>query len=403
MLRCGSRTASLRWGTPGSGVCWWCCCWRPTGRCSRINCSSVCGGGGRRIGRGMCCRGICRGFGRCWRVRTGCRSAGDPGGYMLSHGADRGRRLPVPRAGREGPRHRRCRRGGGPADRGASVLAWGGLRRAGHAVAERRAGRSGGNGSPLNWTATTWRCGPAGMPTCSPRSRAQVLTHPLDERLAGQLMLALYRCGRQGDALLAFQEMRHRLVEELGADPSPPLRELHQQILAGDDALSVVPAAARSARGSSGATVPRQLPAPPRSFRGRTGELAELDALLAGSGEQRNAVVISAVVRGRRGGQDRAGGALGAPGRRPVPGRAAVRQPARLRPGGIADGPGRGGARLPRRARRCPQRVPVSWTRRPALYRSLLAGRRMLVVLDNARDADQVRPLLPGAPAAWSW
>jgi predicted ATPase len=63
--------------------------------------------------------------------------------------------------------------------------------------------------------------------------------HPLDERLAGQLMLAQYRCGRQADALETYRLMRERLVEELGVDPSPSLRAVHQQILESD---SVEPA-----------------------------------------------------------------------------------------------------------------------------------------------------------------
>ncbi|MCT7661330.1 BTAD domain-containing putative transcriptional regulator [Mycobacterium deserti] len=66
-----------------------------------------------------------------------------------------------------------------------------------------------------------------------PAIAAMAQNHPLDERVAGQLMLALYRCGRQADALETFRVMRDRLVEELGVDPSPALRRVHQQILDG--------------------------------------------------------------------------------------------------------------------------------------------------------------------------
>ncbi|MGO4429630.1 BTAD domain-containing putative transcriptional regulator, partial [Streptomyces sp. MCAF7] len=60
---------------------------------------------------------------------------------------------------------------------------------------------------------------------------------PLDERLAGQLMLALYRCGRPAEALEHFRRTRHRLVDELGIGPSQPLERLHQRILEADPAL----------------------------------------------------------------------------------------------------------------------------------------------------------------------
>src|SRR5262249_56434679 len=98
----------------------------------------------------------------------------------------------------------------------------------------------------------------------------------LDDRLAGQLMLALYRSGRQSDALLHYQRIRRRLADELGSDPSPPLRHLHQQLLTADPVLDRYDRPAATAR----SPVPRQLPASPRLFTGRTAELAALTAAL---------------------------------------------------------------------------------------------------------------------------
>ncbi|MDX3187301.1 BTAD domain-containing putative transcriptional regulator [Streptomyces sp. MN03-5084-2B] len=209
--------------------------------------------------------------------------------------------------------------------------------------------------------------------------------HPLDERVVRQLMLALYRNGRQAEALLRFESIRARLADEVGADPSRELRDLHRRILNADPALAHVAAP----------DVPRQLPAPP-VFTGRTAELALLDrTLTATPGTVRIAAIGGAGGIGktwlalawahRR--LDRfADGQLfvdlhgSDPAERPVaPGTALFGFLTAL---GVT-----------------PDRIPADPDARAALYRSLVAGRGMLVVLDNAATADQVIPLLPGGPA----
>ena len=108
--------------------------------------------------------------------------------------------------------------------------------------------------------------------------------HPLDERLAGQLMLAQYRCGRQADALDTYRRMRDRLIDELGIDPSPPLREIHQQILESDSVAAPStsppsPSPAVAGREPVQTNVPRRT----KRFIGRDREVASLsDAVSAG-------------------------------------------------------------------------------------------------------------------------
>ncbi len=101
---------------------------------------------------------------------------------------------------------------------------------------------------------------------------ALLAEHPLRERLHGQRMLALYRSGRQSEALETYQQARSRLVEELGIEPGEELKALNRAILAHDPALAVEAPSARPAT---------NLPAPPTPLVGRTRELDELETLLA--------------------------------------------------------------------------------------------------------------------------
>ena len=231
--------------------------------------------------------------------------------------------------------------------------------------------------------------------------------HPLRERLHALLMLALYRNGQQGEALAAYQRARRVLIDELGAEPGPELRRLEQQVLDADPALEPPAAEGDASSDLAGfrrprpasAIVPRQLPAPVRHFVGRSDELKVLTSLLdpARSGEPET-VVISAI--GGTAGVGKTALALRwahqvadrfpdgqlyvnlrgfDPSAAPVSPADAIRQfLAALREPGDP--------------------VPPDEEASAALYRSLVAGRRMLIVLDNARDADHVRPLLPGSP-----
>ncbi|MFI1617687.1 AfsR/SARP family transcriptional regulator [Streptomyces lydicus] len=220
--------------------------------------------------------------------------------------------------------------------------------------------------------------------------------HPLDERIAAQLMLTLYRCGRPADALHHYQELRHRLAEELGIDPGPALRELYRQILVSDPRLAPPDRALVSPRRT--APIPRQLPALTTLFIGRDRERARLDKLLTPQAAPGDAVPVSTICG--PGGVGKTWLAL----------RWAHDQQERCPDGQLyADLRGftpTGDPLDPYTVLRefldalgaDPAHRPTAPHAQAALYRSLTNGKRLLIVLDNARDTDQVLPLLPGSP-----
>jgi DNA-binding SARP family transcriptional activator/Tfp pilus assembly protein PilF len=222
-----------------------------------------------------------------------------------------------------------------------------------------------------------------------------VREHPLREQFRVQLMMGLYRCGRQAEALATYADTRRTLIEELGIEPGSALRDLHAQILAGDAALCATQAAQPAAAGYAPAMpVPRELPADINAFTGRKDELATLDCLLAAvtstapgiwvvsgtAGVGKTALAVHWAHRVKESFPD---GQLYVNLRGYDPGQPVAADDAV--------------ARFLRSLGLPEREVPADLEERSARYRSLLNGRRMLVLLDNAASADQVWPLLPGS------
>ncbi|NBE98585.1 MULTISPECIES: AfsR/SARP family transcriptional regulator [unclassified Nonomuraea] len=232
---------------------------------------------------------------------------------------------------------------------------------------------------------------------------ALVERHPLRESLVASLMRASAAAGRAADALEVYHRARERLREELGLDPGTELRNLYERVLRAAEPApppvpGPVPGPEPSPEPSSPPVAAFQLPMDAFGFVGRGGELSRLDALLEHAALQPTAVAM-AVVSGS-----------GGVGKTTLVTHWAHRVRERFPDGHLhvnLRGFDPGGPMVaPEEAVRGflsalgvpPQSVPSGLDAQTALYRSVLAGRRMLIVLDNARDAGQVRPLLPGSP-----
>jgi DNA-binding SARP family transcriptional activator/tetratricopeptide (TPR) repeat protein len=238
-----------------------------------------------------------------------------------------------------------------------------------------------------------------------PELEQLIVLHPFREQLHRLLMVALYRCGRQVEALALYQRIRHRLSDELGIDPTPALRDLEASILRQDASL-VSPSAAVAAQTVppseqfATAVVPAQLPAIIPAFTAREAELADLDATLghAPGGIAHQATPVAAV------------SGIAGIGKTALVVQWAHRNSTRFPDGQLyvnlrgydhGGAPARPADVIPHFLAALgvpPEQRPSQFDAQIGLYRSLLAGKRLLVVLDNARDARQVRPLLPGAP-----
>jgi DNA-binding SARP family transcriptional activator len=252
--------------------------------------------------------------------------------------------------------------------------------------------------------------------------------YPLREPLWQQLMTALTGAGRRAEAIEVYQQARAHLRDELGVDPSPGLRERLRQALSGEpvsmpsDApgnaadrgethqAGVIPSAAPAQnrtsvhngrgilRGTTAAepAPPRQLPADVSHFAGRQADLEALDRLLAGSSGERGQPPLIIAIHGTAGVGKSA---------------LAIHWAHRIRDrfpdgqlylnlhGHGPTGPVTPNASLSALLRMLDtpvDHIPADTEDRSAALRATLAGRRMLVVLDDARDADQVRPLLAG-------
>jgi DNA-binding SARP family transcriptional activator len=241
---------------------------------------------------------------------------------------------------------------------------------------------------------------------------------PLDEAAHAWLIHAYHVLGRRADAFALYHQIRRRLVDDLGIDPGTELAAVHAALLRDDNPSALVApvllagpassghvgedhgdAPALAARPAPGLPVPAQLPPDIPGFTGRTAHLDRLDGLLAGGAPLAAAAPVVLAISGTAGVGKTALAVHWAH-------RMADRFPdgtlyINLRgydPGGQVMDPTEAVRRFLDALGISAQRIPADLDAQSAMYRTVVAGRHMLIVLDNARDTAQVRPLLPGAP-----
>ncbi|TVT61599.1 tetratricopeptide repeat protein [Amycolatopsis rhizosphaerae] len=211
--------------------------------------------------------------------------------------------------------------------------------------------------------------------------------HPFRERLQAQSMSALHQCGRTAEALEIYPRIRARLVEEQGVEPGKLLRDMQARLLRDQEAVL-------GADQPPAMLVPRQLPADVGRFAGRVSELARLDESVSADGAPAKGTVL--VTGGAGVGKTTLAVHWAHQIRERFPDGQLYMNLRGFHPGGRAVPPEEAVLGFLEALSISPQQVPATAEARFGLYRSLLADKRMLIVLDNARNADQVRPLLPG-------
>ncbi|GAA1636642.1 AfsR/SARP family transcriptional regulator [Actinoplanes couchii] len=257
----------------------------------------------------------------------------------------------------------------------------------------------------------------AEMRTGDPANVIRTLTelvaqHPMVEPLIGELMFSLHHLGRTADALDLYAGTRRLLADELGIDPGSDLQQVHQSILRGGgvdvdgwrQGHGIVQDRPRARPAPvNGRLVPRQLPADVQAFSGRTAELSGLERLLD-SGDRGDGGPSSVVIAAINGMPGVGKTALAVHWAHHVADRFPDGQLyVNLRGFGPTE-PMMGSSEALRGFLTAlgvsPNRIPAGLDAQASMYRSLVAGQRVLIVLDNARDAEHVRPLLPGTPPA---